>query len=155
MFGQFSIHRDLKTLLTILWGVFLCYGPVALFVMARFGYSILAENYALGAYLVYPSAVGGVCALITAVVYLFRAPQKMALPLFVFLLDFSLLFSPLQDIVEEKGFADFIKPEAAYVQKHCAPIDFVQDGKIHSFGVCDRIMDSSGQMAGFGFIYDT
>lgn len=100
--------------------------------------------FTLHTYLVYSAIVSGVCAFITAVVYLVQAPWKMALPLLVFLLDFSLLFSPLQGIVEAKGFADFIKPQVSYIQKHCAPMDFVQDGKTYSFGICDLTIASDG-----------
>src|ERR1700722_1603167 len=106
--------RKLKMPWKILWVAFSCYGPVALFVMARFRWPILVARHDLGAYLVYSAIVSGVCAFITAVVYLVQAPWKMALPLLVFLLDFSLLFSPLQGIVVAKGFADFIYPPLSY-----------------------------------------
>jgi hypothetical protein len=154
MFDSFA-RLDLKKLFTISWMVFLCYGPVALFIAARFEWQLLAINQDSPWYISNPALVSALCALVMAVVFLFRLSWKMILYAVIFILDLSLGFSPLVDILETKSFADYIKPEPAYVQKHCAPINFVQDGKTYSFGVCDLIMDNSGQMSDFSFIYDS
>lgn len=140
----------------VLWMVFLGYGPAALFTTARFYWPLMAINKDLCAYIGMPAIASGFCALVTAVMYLLlKAPRKMFLPALIFILDYSLVFSPLYDILNIEGFSAFINPEAAYVQKHCAPMDFVQDGKVYSLGICNLQMDSSGQIDDFSYIYDT
>ncbi len=111
----------------------MCYCPVALFFISRFRWQLLALNANFFPYVGIVAMAGGLCAL----------------------LDYSLVFSPLPDALQLEGFADFIRPESAYVQKHCPPINFVQDGKTYSFGICDLVMDSSGQIDDFSFVYDT
>jgi hypothetical protein len=133
--------------------LFLCYGPVALFIAARFEWQLLAMNQDSTWHISNPALVSALCALVMAVVFLFRLYWIMSLYVVSFILAWSLVFSPLVDILETERVADYIKPESADVQKHCAPINFVQDGKAYSLGSCDLVIENDGSV-NYGFIYD-
>lgn len=149
-----ALNARLRMLLTALWGLFLVYGPVALFICVWFRWPFLALNRNLLAYIGYPALASWLCALVTVIVLLFRAPLKAILPALIFLLNWSLTFSPLNALLEVKGFATYSTPTAAYVEKHCAPMEFVQDGKTYTLGICNLIIDHKG-LVDFDLIYDT
>lgn len=149
-----ALKSRLWKLLTILWVVFLVYGPVCLFIAGRFNWQIMAVNRNILAYNLWPLAASWLCAPATAAVLLFRAPLKAILPAIIFLLSYALAFSSLGNTLEVKSFADFSKPEAAYVKKHCNPMNFVQDGKTYTLGICDLVINHNG-LVDFNLIYDT
>jgi len=132
------------------WLVFLCYGPVGFFVMTWFGYGLVAINIYAVAVVVIPAILNSLGAVITAFIYLFRAPRKIALPVILTAMNYALLFSPLQQKLEIGGFAAYISPEPKFIRDHCGPISFVQDGKTYALGVCDLSPDDD-----FTWIYDT
>ncbi len=124
---------------------------MGVFISARFDWQINRNLFYDIRYMVLASAVG---ALVSSIFLLFRAPLKAILPALLLLLDGQLIFSPLNDRLEVKSFADFAKPTAAYVEKYCAPMDFVQDGKTYTLGICNLIIDHKG-LVDFDLIYDT
>ena len=94
--------RRLWKLFTVLWAVFLLYGPLCIFVAERFHWQLLAVNGNALFDGTSPLAASWLCALATAVALLFRAPLKAILPAVIFFLDCLLIFSPLSDALEVK-----------------------------------------------------
>jgi hypothetical protein len=145
------LNRLVK-LLSRVWAVFLWYGPVAIFVVERFHWQL---SQILLNYLFWPIVVSFLGALGTALAMIFVAPWRAIVPFLLFTAGAVMTFSPLGDILSVKSFADYIKPETVYVKKHCAPVDFVQDGKTYWFGACDLKLDNTGQVSDLTFYYDT
>lgn len=142
-------------LFTVLWAVFLAYGPLAVFVLVRFHWPLQAIDRNIPIYLYDPLLASTIFLIPTAFFFIFRLSWKIIFPILILAFDWTLTFGPLNTPLDLTDFAYFINPEAAYVQKHCSPIDFTQDGKKYLFGVCDLVMDSSGQTDDFSFVYDT
>jgi hypothetical protein len=153
MFGTSPLWRRLVKLLTRWWAVFLWYGPMAVFLACRFNWQ-LSQGSVLLAWVYWPGVISAVAALGTSVALVFDTPRRAIVPFLLFSASATIIFSPLGDILTVKSFADYSKPEAAYVKNHCAPVDFVQDRKNYRFGVCDLITYSDG-MTDFQYVYDT
>ncbi len=134
------------------WAVFLWYGPVAIFLAIRFHWQISEGSVT---WLYWPGVISALSAFGTGLVLVFVTPWRMIVPFLLFTASAVIIFSSLGDFLFAKSFADYIKPEAAYVRKHCAPMDFVQDDMEYVFGICGLKLDGDGQMTDFDFIYDT
>ncbi len=154
MVGLSPRWRRLVKLLTWVWAVFLWYGPMAVFLACRFNWQ-LSQGSVLLAWVYWPGVISAIAALGTGFMLVFDMPRRAIVPFLLFSASATLIFSPLGDILTVKSFADHSKPEAAYVKKHCAPVDFVQDGKTYWFGACDLKLDATGQIADLTFYYDT
>jgi hypothetical protein len=64
----------------------------------------------------------------------------------------ALVFSPLPEALHEQSFATYVHFSPHYVERHCRPTSFSQDGKGYAFGVCDLVFDGDGLISNFSFI---
>lgn len=153
MFAASPRWCRLVRLFTQTWAGFLWFGPVYMFVIWRFWpwLRLLDDFFDVLGSIAIASAI---FAPLTGLVQLFRKPRRALLPFLLFTVDCVLMFSSLSDKLRLEAFADYARPEAAFVSKHCAPVDFIQDSKNYKFGVCGLITYSDG-MTDFEYVYDT
>jgi len=92
-----------------------------------------------------------------AIVKFFRNWREAMLQVIAYLAMVGMLFAlrkmalGLMFIITHPQYAF---PHGSYIENHCHPVSFTQDGSAYAFGVCDMTLNSYGQPA-FSFVYDT
>lgn len=147
-----ALPRRVKTLLTVLWAVFLCSGPA---IWAWCLFSHWPPDYSDGPdplvdYLDWVQTIAG----FSAIGLVFWRWRRAILPATTWVLTYLLINSSVGYWVSDAGFLYYIYPRAAYVRSHCQPMDFAQDGKTYQLGMCNLSIDKTGQID-FDFVYDT
>jgi hypothetical protein len=152
MLGKFPYWRRLGRLFTWGWVAYCLSGPLI------WTWSLLSHwppDYSgrpdpMLTYLDWHETITG----LSAVGLLFWR-WRLAIPAAVaYGLVYMLLYTSVGDWVNDVGFAYYIYPKDRFLQTHCHPIEFRQDGKTYRLGLCNLSFTADGQ-SGFDFVYDT
>jgi len=146
----YRVRGELKAL----WVVVLAYGPVALFLAVRFDWPLGDLNENLGGYIADSALIIGALLFVVGLINLFKSFRWAVLLFAICLLDYLILYSPLRDDLDLASFESYIRSEPVYAKKHCAPINFNQDGRTYSLGFCHLVMAKDGTVD-FDLVYDT
>jgi len=85
----------------------------------------------------------------------FVRKRAAILPFLFYIFSNLICFSPLWDFTSSLGFRFHIGPVDAYIQQHCHPESFEQDGKQYYIGFCDLDIDPTGEFSSPVVMYDT